>query len=94
LRRPSSRIANPALLLLLCLASCRSKEVSVESIGSPISTPTPQPSVDPRITDLERVKPGTPAPDFALSNHDGTTLRLSDYRGKKHVVMVFYRGYF
>ena len=89
-----ARIANPALLLLVCLASCQSKEVSVESITSPISSPSTQPSVDPRITDLERVKPGTPAPDFALTNYDGKTFHLSEYRGKKYVVLVFYRGYF
>lgn len=92
--RVSSRVVNPAVLLLVCLISCRSKEVSVESITSPISSPTPQPSIDPRITDLERVKPGMPAPDFALTNYDGKTFRLSDYRGKKYVVLVFYRGYF
>lgn len=32
------------------------------------------------------------APDFALSDQAGNTVRLSDYRGKK-LVMVFYRGH-
>ena len=32
------------------------------------------------------------APDFALTASDGETVRLSDYRGRK-VVLVFYRGF-
>ena len=31
----------------------------------------------------------TPAPDFALSDKDGSTVRLSDFRGKK-VILYFY----
>ncbi|MEL7340005.1 MAG: peroxiredoxin [Bacteroidota bacterium] len=33
---------------------------------------------------------GTQAPDFALPNQDGQTVRLSDFLGKKHVVLYFY----
>jgi cytochrome oxidase Cu insertion factor (SCO1/SenC/PrrC family) len=36
--------------------------------------------------------PGQPAPDLALLDQSGTTVRLSTARGKK-VVLVFYRGY-
>ena len=32
------------------------------------------------------------APDFALADVNGRRVRLSDYRGKKHVVLVFNRG--
>ena len=32
---------------------------------------------------------GAPAPDFALPNQDGQTIRLSDLRGKR-VVLWFY----
>ncbi len=32
---------------------------------------------------------GTEAPDFAVTAHDGSTVRLSDLRGKK-VVLWFY----
>lgn len=31
-----------------------------------------------------------PAPDFALSNQYGELVTLSDYRGKKNVVIMFY----
>lgn len=33
---------------------------------------------------------GTPAPDFELSNQFGERVRLSDFRGKKPVALVFY----
>ena len=32
---------------------------------------------------------GTQAPDFTVTAHDGKTVKLSDYRGKK-VVLWFY----
>lgn len=32
---------------------------------------------------------GKPAPDFALMNHAGEIVKLSDFRGKKNVVMLF-----
>jgi peroxiredoxin Q/BCP len=32
---------------------------------------------------------GTQAPDFEVAAHDGTTVKLSDYRGKK-VILWFY----
>lgn len=43
-------------------------------------------------TDLDRVKVGQTAPDFTLENFDGKAVALSDFRGKKNVVLVFYRG--
>jgi peroxiredoxin len=33
------------------------------------------------------------APDFELKDTRGQTIRLSDYRGKKNVVLVFLRGF-
>ena len=36
------------------------------------------------------LEPGTPAPDFELKDQTGQPVRLSDYRGKKAVVLVFY----
>lgn len=38
------------------------------------------------------VKIGDTAPDFTLVSDKGDTVRLGDYRGKKHVVLVFYPG--
>lgn len=36
------------------------------------------------------VEVGDNAPDFELKNHHGTSVRLSDFRGQKNVVLVFY----
>jgi peroxiredoxin len=32
------------------------------------------------------------APDFSLADTQGKKIRLSDYKGKKHIVLVFNRG--
>lgn len=35
-------------------------------------------------------KVGQRAPEFALISHLGETVRLSDYRGKRNVVIAFF----
>jgi len=41
----------------------------------------------------QRVKLNTPAPDFSLADWQGQMVRLSDFRGRNHVVLVFNRGF-
>ena len=53
----------------------------------------PKDGADLAPTDLNRIKVGQPAPDFSLENSDGNVITLADFRGKKTVVLVFYRGY-
>src|SRR5688572_2489228 len=36
------------------------------------------------------LKPGDHAPDFELRSHRGGTVRLSNFRGKKNVVLAFH----
>ena len=43
--------------------------------------------------DTGRVIAGGAAPDFTLEAKDGGTVTLSQFRGKKNVVLVFYRGH-
>lgn len=33
---------------------------------------------------------GSEAPDFTLNDHFGRSVKLSDFRGKHHVMLVFY----
>lgn len=44
-------------------------------------------------TDLERVAVGDMAPDFSLRALSGEVLTLSDFRGEKNTILVFYRGH-
>jgi peroxiredoxin (alkyl hydroperoxide reductase subunit C) len=42
----------------------------------------------------KRVELNQPAPDFTLADFKGDEIRLSDFRGKKNVLLVFNRGFF
>ncbi len=61
---------------------------------SPLSAQSgPKDGAKEAATDLDRVKVGQPAPDFTLEDSDRKNVTLADYRGKKNVVLVFYRGH-
>jgi len=34
------------------------------------------------------------APDFTLADFNGNEVRLSDFQGKKNIMLVFNRGFF
>jgi len=36
---------------------------------------------------------GRTAPDFELDDTEGRPIRLSDFKGRKHVVLIFNRGF-
>lgn len=42
---------------------------------------------------MNRMETGTMAPDWTLTDTQGRQVSLSDYRGQKHVVLVFNRGF-
>jgi peroxiredoxin len=42
---------------------------------------------------MSQVAINTPAPDFELADYTGKTVRLSDFRGKSNVLLVFNRGF-
>ena len=61
--------------------------------AQPTPTPTPKPAAPP--APHTNLKVGEPAPDFTLPStivQDGKRLRykLSDFKGKKNVVLAFY----
>lgn len=42
---------------------------------------------------MPKVSLNAPAPDFALADMSGKPVRLSDFRERAHVVLVFNRGF-
>jgi peroxiredoxin len=42
---------------------------------------------------MTRVALNSVAPDFALEDFAGRTVRLSDFRGRSNVLLVFNRGF-
>jgi mycoredoxin-dependent peroxiredoxin len=42
---------------------------------------------------MSKIELNAPAPDFSLADYNGKTIRLSDYRGKANVVLVFNRTF-
>ena len=39
------------------------------------------------------IQMNTPAPDFELPDWHGTPIKLSAFKGKKHILLVFNRGF-
>ena len=39
------------------------------------------------------IKPGTNAPDFAATDSEGRAVKLSDFKGRKNIFLVFNRGF-
>ena len=66
--------------------------VIVFTVGSAHGQLGPKDGAHLAPTEIERVKVGQPAPDFTLENLDGRIVSLSNFRGQKSVVLVFYRG--
>ena len=44
--------------------------------------------------ETNEIRIGEEAPDFTMPSHLGGTVKLSDYRGKKNVVLAFYPAAF
>jgi cytochrome oxidase Cu insertion factor (SCO1/SenC/PrrC family) len=72
--------------VVLVVAACLGMTQAVSTLG-------PKDGLDLPPADLDRVKPGSLAPDFTLESKDGPAVTLSDFRGKKNVILVFYRGH-
>ncbi len=67
--------------------------LAVSSTASAQTKLGPKDGEDLPAADLNRVKAGEAAPDFTLEDQDGKPVTLSEYRGQKTVVLVFFRGY-
>ena len=90
----SSVIAPLLVGLSLCGLSCQqagqtpggSANASVANSAGGAQQAGAQPPAAPQT----QLKVGDRAPDFALTDTEGQTVKLSDFRGKKNVVLAFY----
>ncbi len=75
-------------LSLVLLAAALAISVFAQQPATPAPSPAaPAPQPAPPKTHL---KVGHPAPDFTLRATDGKTYKLSDFKGKKNVVLAAY----
>ena len=87
------RFSIAALLagLSLCALTCQK---SAQPGGAPGSNAAnaAQAAASPQqpSAPVTHLKVGDPAPDFELTDTEGQKVRLSDFRGKKNVVLAFY----
>ena len=65
--------------------------LSVECVPAGGETPSAAIAEQPE-AQASRVRVGQEAPDFKLGAPDGSQHRLSDLRGQKIVVLIFFRG--
>lgn len=75
-----NRRARICFLVVFVLALVFSVAASAQQGGQPAAA-------QPLVTN---VKIGDPAPDFTLPDHTGKQVKLSDFKGKKNVVLAFY----
>ncbi len=75
--RPAAVLMTVAMIAALILGGC--------STGAGTSG-----GADDEYGEQNGLEVGTVAPDFRLKNHEQQTVALSDYKGVKNVVLVFY----
>ena len=82
---PIMGFSPPLLLATACLLVA----------AHPLAGPTlgPVDGLDLPAKALDRIPVGQTAPDFLLSTQRGEMYRLSDERGVRDIVLVFYRGH-
>jgi cytochrome oxidase Cu insertion factor (SCO1/SenC/PrrC family) len=75
-----------ALLVALAVTACAQQPQT----QPPAPANQKAQTVAPPATPTTHLKVGDAAPDFTLSNTKGEKVKLSDFRGKKNVVLAFY----
>ena len=90
--RRSSVIVLPVIGLSLCVLSCQKAAqpgVNASGANAPAAAQA-SPASQPPSAPQTQLRVGDRAPDFELTDTEGQTVRLSDFRGKKNVVLAFY----
>jgi len=62
----------------------------VSTIAGQQPTASPAAQTAPPAPPKTHLKVGQPAPDFTLRDTGGKPVKLSDFKGKKNVVLAFY----
>jgi cytochrome oxidase Cu insertion factor (SCO1/SenC/PrrC family) len=81
-------VAPLAVGFLVCGMACQGSERAAGGSNGAANAPAAaqqQPSAP-----VTHLKVGDRAPDFELTDTEGQKVRLSDFRGKKNVVLAFY----
>ncbi len=77
-------IQRASLILLLLISA-------VPAFAQQATTTAPQPAATPQPAPPKtHLKVGQAAPDFTLTDTEGKEVKLSDFKGKKNVVLAFY----
>jgi len=74
-----------SLTLLALLAALAVSAFAQAPTASPAASPVPPPAAP-----KTHLKVGDAAPDFSLRATDGKTYKLSEFKGKKNVVLAAY----
>jgi cytochrome oxidase Cu insertion factor (SCO1/SenC/PrrC family) len=74
------------LLLALSVAACAQQAPQAQ----PAAPAKPQAANTPPVAPRTHLKVGDAAPAFTLTNTKGEKVSLSDFRGRKNVVLAFY----
>ena len=82
---PAPSLAAALTAAVLALTACGEADVSPR-LG-------PADGLDLAPVDTGRVAVGDTAPDFSLASYAGPVVTLSDFRDRKDVILVFYRGH-
>jgi hypothetical protein len=87
------RFALTLLVAVVGLTGCAAQDEAGQVERSAPVVLGPDDGQDLPGVDVERVQVGAVAPNFSLASLAGPVVTLSDFRGTKNVILVFYRGY-
>ena len=85
MQRSKTMVLTVVALSLFCLTCQRSPQPANAPAGAQANSASQQPTAP-----QTQLKVGDRAPDFELTDTEGQKVRLSDFRGKKNVVLAFY----